>query len=171
MITEQESCPLHAPSQPMNDAPDPAACASITVDPAANVALQIPPQLIPAGSDVTEPGPDIETESVYVRAGAPDGAVEPAGVDDDGPQDRINAPVTTGISDGRAGLISFSAVGDALQTCPEDAAIKVPTTGEWRSLVRDSNGLTLCCLLLQALAQLSPCGAGWHADPSTPRLL
>lgn len=65
-VTAQEPVPAHAPLHPEKREPDPAAAVSVTLVPWANCALQVEPQLIPAGAleTVPVPAPALATESV-----------------------------------------------------------------------------------------------------------
>jgi hypothetical protein len=47
-----------APDQPVNDEPPAADAVSVTAVPALNVAVQVEPQLMPAGLEVTVPVPE-----------------------------------------------------------------------------------------------------------------
>ena len=49
--------PVHAPVQPANVEPEPAAAVSVTCVPLAKLALHVEPQLMPAGLLVTVPVP------------------------------------------------------------------------------------------------------------------
>lgn len=66
----QVPVPVHAPLQPANVEPLAAAAASVTEVPLAKLALQVEPQLIPAGEEVTVPVPvpAFATESAKVVA-------------------------------------------------------------------------------------------------------
>lgn len=55
--------PEHAPDHPPKEAPELGAAASVTVVPVVKVALQVAPQLIPAGLLVMVPAPVLETVS------------------------------------------------------------------------------------------------------------
>ena len=55
--TVQVLVPEHAPPQPEKMAPLPVAAVSVTDVPLAKLALQVLPQLMPAGADVTVPRP------------------------------------------------------------------------------------------------------------------
>jgi hypothetical protein len=61
MATVHPSVPEHAPSQPLKV--EPAADVAVKVTGPVNVAVQVLPQSIPAGADVTVPSPDTWTES------------------------------------------------------------------------------------------------------------
>ena len=60
--------PVQSPLQPLNDEPADADCVSVTAVPCANVVLQVPGQLIPAGVLVTVPEPDVVTDTVTCGA-------------------------------------------------------------------------------------------------------
>jgi hypothetical protein len=66
--TSHVSVPLQAPDQPVNDDPSAAAAVSFTVVPRSYTALQVAPQVMPAGALVTlpEPLPAFVTVSVGV---------------------------------------------------------------------------------------------------------
>jgi hypothetical protein len=66
MVTLQAEVPLHAPLQPVNDEPMAGTADSVTSVPEPKLALQVDPQLMPAGEDVTVPAPlpDFVTDSV-----------------------------------------------------------------------------------------------------------
>ncbi len=55
--TVQPPVPLHAPLQPANVDPEAATGVSVTLVPEAKPALQVAPQLMPAGLLVTAPAP------------------------------------------------------------------------------------------------------------------
>ena len=57
IVTTQGPVPLHAPPQPVNVVPAAGVAVSVTVLPLAKLALQVPPQLIPAGLLMTVPVP------------------------------------------------------------------------------------------------------------------
>ena len=58
IVTTHDPVPVQpAPLQPANVEPEPAAAVSVTVDPLLKFALQVAPQLIPAGALVTVPVP------------------------------------------------------------------------------------------------------------------
>ena len=57
MVTEHEPVPVQAPDQPAKVEPVPAAAVRVTTVPLAKLALQLAPQLIPAGLLVTVPVP------------------------------------------------------------------------------------------------------------------
>jgi hypothetical protein len=57
-LTVQAPVPEHAPDHPENVLPDAGVAVSITVVPLLKLALQVCPQLIPAGELVTVPVPD-----------------------------------------------------------------------------------------------------------------
>ena len=63
MVTVQAPLPLHAPPHPAKLAPTAAVGVSVTGVPAAKLAAQVVPQLIPAGALDTEPGPVSTTVS------------------------------------------------------------------------------------------------------------
>jgi hypothetical protein len=67
IVTVQVPVPLHAPLQPANVEPDAAAGVRVTAVPDVYVALQVVPQLMPAGELVTVPAPvpAFVTLSVY----------------------------------------------------------------------------------------------------------
>jgi hypothetical protein len=65
MDTEQVPVPEHAPPQPAKVWPAPAVADSETVVPWLKLAEQVPPQLMPAGLEVTVPSPDFETVRGY----------------------------------------------------------------------------------------------------------
>ncbi len=55
--------PLQAPDQPVNVDPGEGAAVNVTDVPSAYVSEQSPGQLIPAGEDVTDPGPLTVTDN------------------------------------------------------------------------------------------------------------
>jgi hypothetical protein len=57
ILTVQVPVPVHAPLQPVKVEPVPAAAVRVTEVPDAYEALQVLPQLIPVGFDVTVPDP------------------------------------------------------------------------------------------------------------------
>ncbi|TMA31157.1 MAG: hypothetical protein E6J88_04455 [Deltaproteobacteria bacterium] len=63
IVTVQVAAPLQAPSQAEKDALAPAAAVSVTCVPSAKLALQIEPQSMPPGDDVTVPPPLVVTVS------------------------------------------------------------------------------------------------------------
>jgi hypothetical protein len=72
MVTEQAPVPVQAPPQPLNTDPSAAVDVRVTTVPLSNFALQVAPQLIPAGELATEPEPVpvLLTSSAYwVMAG------------------------------------------------------------------------------------------------------
>lgn len=56
-VTLQVAVPVQAPDHPANVEPEPGAAVKVTVVPLENVALQVVPQLMPAGVLVTVPAP------------------------------------------------------------------------------------------------------------------
>src|SRR5207249_436204 len=70
-VTMQLAVPVHAPLHPVNTEPGAAAAVSVTVVPAANVAVQVPlVQSMPAGELTTwPPEPDSVTDSANVGFG------------------------------------------------------------------------------------------------------
>jgi hypothetical protein len=56
-VTAQLAVPVHAPLQPVKVEPVAAAAVSVTLVPETTVALQVVPQLMPAGLEVTVPLP------------------------------------------------------------------------------------------------------------------
>lgn len=62
--TLQVPFPEHAPDQPLNVAPAAGVAVSATLVPDANDAVQVPPQLMPAGLLVTVPFPFPESVTV-----------------------------------------------------------------------------------------------------------
>jgi hypothetical protein len=78
MVTLQEDVPLHAPPHPANVEFDPGASLSVTTVPAANVATQLEPQLMPAGLlvMVPAPAPELCTVSWYVDGEETENAAE-----------------------------------------------------------------------------------------------
>ena len=73
IVTVQEPVPEHAPDQPVKMAPDAGVAVRLTVTPLVTAAIQVEPQLIPAGDEVTVQLPllglDMLTLNVYVPAG------------------------------------------------------------------------------------------------------
>lgn len=65
MVTTQLPEPVHAPDQLVNDEPAAAVGNSVTIVPAEKLAEQVEPQLIPVGTELTEPAPvpEVPTES------------------------------------------------------------------------------------------------------------
>jgi hypothetical protein len=57
MVMVQAPVPVQAPVQPVNSALALAVAVSVTADPAAYAAEQVAPQAIPAGDELTVPGP------------------------------------------------------------------------------------------------------------------
>ena len=66
IVTTQPPDPAQAPLQPPKFQPLAGLSVSITLVPAAKLALQVPGQLIPAGELVTLPGPFSETDRVFI---------------------------------------------------------------------------------------------------------
>src|SRR4029077_16088883 len=66
MVSMQAPVPLHAPPQPIKLAPAAWFAVSVTGVPLLKFALQVAPQLMPAGELVTEPSPVTLTDSVNV---------------------------------------------------------------------------------------------------------
>jgi len=65
IVTTQAAVPVHAPLQPAKTLPVAGVAVRVTTAPAAKLALQVVPQLTPAGDEVTVPLPDRVTVSVY----------------------------------------------------------------------------------------------------------
>ena len=65
IVTMQVPVPLHAPDQPANTEPLPAAADSVTGAPVLKFAVHVAPQLMPAGTEVTVPVPDFVTVSAW----------------------------------------------------------------------------------------------------------
>ena len=65
-VTTHEAVPVHAPDHPANVEPEPATAVRVTCDPVLKLALQVVPQLIPAGALVTVPVPVPASETVSV---------------------------------------------------------------------------------------------------------
>jgi hypothetical protein len=57
IVTMHAPVPAHAPDQPVKAEPAVAACVSVTTVPGGNVAVQVAPQAMPAGAEVTVPLP------------------------------------------------------------------------------------------------------------------
>ena len=57
IVTEQLPVPLQAPLQPAKVEPEAAAAVNVTLVPELKLALQVAPQLIPEGEEVTDPLP------------------------------------------------------------------------------------------------------------------
>jgi len=57
MVTAQAPVPEHAPPQPVNVLPEAAAAVRLTDAPVVKAALQVEPQAMPAGDEVTVPEP------------------------------------------------------------------------------------------------------------------
>jgi hypothetical protein len=67
MTIEQDVfVPLHAPPHPENAEPGAGVAVSVTDVSPANDAVQVDPQLMPAGDEVTVPLPDLLMASEYV---------------------------------------------------------------------------------------------------------
>jgi hypothetical protein len=65
IVTEQlEIVPEHAPDQPLKVPPDAAVAESVTTVPGSNALVQVVPQEMPEGLDVTVPDPDSVTLNV-----------------------------------------------------------------------------------------------------------
>jgi hypothetical protein len=63
-VTVQLPPPLHAPAHPLKTEPASGAAVKVTGVPAGHVKEHADPQSMPAGNDVTEPLPDVVTDSV-----------------------------------------------------------------------------------------------------------
>ena len=92
-IVQVEPLPEQAPPQPTNVPPD---SVNTTVDPEAKVAVQVDPQLIPAGELVTVPTPATVTDTVTLEATAV--IVTPA------VPDLVGSACDTAVTDTVAGL-------------------------------------------------------------------
>ena len=57
IVTTQAPVPLHAPVQPVNAEPEAGVAVSVTAAPDEYEALQVLPQLMPAGEELTVPEP------------------------------------------------------------------------------------------------------------------
>ena len=65
--TTHVAVPLQAPDHPVNCEPSAAVAVSVTVVPSTYDAVQVPPQLTPAGEETTEPVPEPDRMTVSVR--------------------------------------------------------------------------------------------------------
>jgi hypothetical protein len=95
IVTVQEPVPLHAPLQPAKVEPVPGVAARVTTVPCAKLALQVAPQLKPAGELVTVPLP------VPLRVAVSEYWVGGGGGGGDAPEEKfavtLNEPVTVSV--------------------------------------------------------------------------
>ncbi len=75
VTTQVLDVPVHPPLQPVYTEPEAAVAVRVTVDPIAKYAAHVAPQLIPAGTEVTEPAPEPSVVTLRRRwVGSPDDA-------------------------------------------------------------------------------------------------